>query len=72
MKLELDPLDLKPGWQEKGGENGIDQKCNTRDITFEKFPTRVQLAIKAVGRAVFYAWDRKTYNAICPPTALVD
>ena len=68
MKLTLDPLDLKEEFQRKDAEGtSIDQACNTRDVDFEKLRTEVQEAIRAVGRATFYAWDRQTYNAIYPP-----
>lgn len=67
MKLELDPIDLKPEYQTKDSEGGIDQKCNTRDVVFDKLNEQAQCAVRAVGKAVFHAWDRRTYNAIYPP-----
>lgn len=66
MKLELDPLDLRSEFQEKD-RRGLDQACNTRDVTFEKLSEAAQVAVRAVGRGVFYAWDRQTYNAVYPP-----
>ena len=66
MKLELDPGDLKPEFQEKKGDNGIGQKCNTRDVTFDKLNRTAQVAVEAVGRATFFAWDKQTHNAVYP------
>lgn len=66
MKLELDPTDLAPEFQEGKGEN-VDQKCSTRDVTFDKLNPKAQKAVRVVGRATFFSWDRKTYNVIRPP-----
>lgn len=66
MKLELDPLDLKPEYQRKT-LHSVDQVCSTREVSFDKLKPQVQTAVRAVGAATFFAWDRKTYNAIYPP-----
>ena len=67
MKLELDPADLKPKWQ-KGTGNEVDQACSTREVSFERLNEQAQAAVSAVGQGTFYAWDRKTYNAVYPTT----
>ena len=68
MQLLLDPMDLKPKFQQgKGGS--VDQNISTRDVTFDKLNEQAQQAVAIVGRATFYAWDKQTYNAIYPPTA---
>lgn len=54
MKLELDPLDLAPEFQEGDG-NKTDQKINTRDVTFDKLNETAQAAVLAVGKATFYS-----------------
>lgn len=66
MKLELDPMDLKPEFQTGKGYS-VDQKISARDIKFDMFKDDIQAAIIAVGGATFYAWDKQTYNAIAPP-----
>jgi len=66
VKLELDPLDLKPKYQ-RGTGGDVDQACSTRDVTFDKLNEKAQAAVSTVGRATFYAWDRQTYNAVSPP-----
>ena len=66
MKLELDPIDLSPEYQ-RGAKGEVDQACNTREVTFDKLNEQAQTAVRAVGRATFYAWDRRTYNAVYPP-----
>ena len=66
MKLELDPLDLKPEYQ-RGVGSDIDQACSTRDVTFDKLNEQAQTAVSVVGRGTFYAWDRRTYNSVSPP-----
>jgi len=63
MKLLLDPLDLKPEFL----DDDKNQKCSTRNVTFEKLNEQSQNAVIAVSQAIFYAWDRKTHNAIYPP-----
>lgn len=64
--LTLDPSDLKPEFQEGEGP-GLNQKISTRDVTFEKLNEKAQKLVEIIGRAVFYAWDRQTYNAVYPP-----
>ena len=64
MKLELDPLDLNPQYRD-----GKTQACPTSAVSFAKLTKEAQAAVRAVGRAVFYAWDRETYNAVYPPKA---
>ena len=66
MKLELDPLDLKSEHQRQT-DGEVDQACSTRDVSFDKLNEEVQKAVCAVGRATFYAWDRRTYNVVYPP-----
>jgi hypothetical protein len=56
MKLTLDREDLKPQFQE--------MPC--RHTSFENFKEEVQEAILAVGRATFYEYDGRNYNAIHP------
>jgi len=68
MQVELDPLDLKPEFQSgTAEERNIDQGISTRDVTFDKLTDRAQAVVRAAGRAVFYAYDRMTYNAVYPP-----
>jgi hypothetical protein len=64
--VTLDPTDLKPEFQ-TGSGYGVDQKISTREVTFEKLNERAQQIVKAAGRAMFYSWDRQTYNAVYPP-----
>ncbi len=59
MRLELDPLDLKAEYRD-----GDNQKINTRDVTLDKLTEEAQGAVRAVGRGVFYTWDRRTYCAV--------
>ena len=66
MKLTLDPLDLRPEFQEKT-EKGLNKSISTSQITFCHFTDMVQIAICTVGEAVFYSWDHKTHNVIYPP-----
>jgi len=65
MKLELDPMDLKAEFQ-RGTGGDVNQACSTRDVNFDKLNEQAQAAVKVVGRATFYAWDRQTYNAVYP------
>lgn len=65
MRLTLDPQDLAPEHQTKTHLD-IDQACSTSKVHFGMFTPGVQRAITAAGRAVFYAWDRRTHNAIYP------
>ena len=68
MQIELDPFDLKPEFTEGGAaEKNFDQAINTRDVTFDKLNDKAQQVVRAAGRAVFYAFDRMTYNAVHPP-----
>ena len=63
MQLFLDPLDLRPEFQE--GEAGdIDQAISTRDVKFHTLNEQAQAAVRIVGRGIFYSWDRQTYNAV--------
>lgn len=62
MKLELDPLDLKPKFQEDG-----DQAISTREIAFSHLREEAQKAVSMVGWAMFFFFNRETYNAIYPP-----
>lgn len=57
MKLTLDRLDMKNEYRD----------VNCSQVKFEYFKTEVQLAIRAVGRATFWNWDRKSYNSVRPP-----
>ena len=57
MKLELYPVDLETKHR--------DRNCST--INFEHFKPSVRTAIIAVGRATFYEFDGRSYNAIYPP-----
>ena len=66
MRLTLDPLDLKPEFQIRG-EHGIDQICNSSEVTFEKLTDPAQAAVRAVGQGLFKAWDGRTYKNILPP-----
>jgi len=66
MEVRLDPLDLRPEFQRKTAE-GIDQGCNTSAVDFDKLSPEAQEVVRITGRAVFYAFDRRTYNAIHPP-----
>lgn len=63
MKLELDPLDLKEEYR-----NGDDQKISTRDVSLDKLTDKVRVAVLAVGRATFYAWDRRTHRSVFDET----
>jgi len=65
MNLELDPLDLKPEFQ-RGTGGDVDQACSTRDIDFDKLNEKAQAAVKVVGRANFYAWN-KHYHTVYSP-----
>lgn len=62
MRLELDPLDLKPEFIKKG-----DQAISTGEVTFAHLSEAAQKAVLAVGRATFHSFDRQTYNAVYPP-----
>jgi len=66
MKLELDPNDLSPEYQ-TGTSQDVDQKCSTSQVAFDKLNAKAQAAVRATGRAIFFSWDRQTYNAIYPP-----
>jgi hypothetical protein len=63
MKVEFYPEDLKDKYQMKG-EGGIDQAISTKDVTADKLNDKAQAVLRIVGRAVFYAWDKRTYNAV--------
>lgn len=68
MKVELDPFDLRSEFTRGGAaEKNFDQAINTRDVTFDKLNDKAQQVVRAAGRAVFYAFDRMTYNAVYPP-----
>jgi hypothetical protein len=56
MLLELDRLDLR--------EDARD--VPVQSVVFRLFKPEVQAAIRAVGQAVFYSWDRTNYNDIYP------
>ncbi len=68
MKIKLDPSDLREEYQ-KGTGNDLDQACSTRDVTFDHLNDTAQTVVEIAGRAVFYSWDRMTYNAVYPPTS---
>jgi len=57
MKLELDRLDLKRK------EKGI--ACSR--ISFEHLSEKAQEAVRAVGKATFWEFDRRCYNVVYPP-----
>lgn len=57
MKLTLDRLDLRKEYK--------DISCSK--TKFGHFSDKAQVAIRTVGRAVFYEYDRSSYNAIYPP-----
>ena len=67
MKIELDPMDLKPKYQENSGTPAVDQNLSTSQIRFAHLNERAQQVVTAAGCAVFRAWDRLTYNVIYPP-----
>ncbi len=66
MRLELGPTDLKQEYQ-VGKPGDVDQACSTWQVTFDKLNEQAQAAVRVVGGATFYAWDRRTYNAVYPP-----
>jgi len=57
MKLKVDRIDLETKHRNRN--------CST--INFEHFKPSVRTAIIAVGRATFYEFDGRSYNAIYPP-----
>lgn len=57
MELTIGREDMRPGYQE----------TNCSQTKFEHFNDQVQRVIKAVGRAMFYEYDRTNYNTIYPP-----
>lgn len=67
MKLELDPTDLKPEYQEKVDDRNIDQAISTMEVNFDKLNAEAQAAVLLARKATFFSWDRQTYNAIYPP-----
>jgi hypothetical protein len=66
MKLELDPSDLSSEHQE-GTPQDVDQNCSTSQVTFDRLNPGAQAAVRAVGKAIFFSWNRQTYNAVYPP-----
>lgn len=54
MKLTIDREDLRPEWQ----------NINCSQTEFEHFNDETQRAIKVVGRATFFEYDRRNYNVI--------
>ncbi|HNY35773.1 MAG TPA: hypothetical protein PLD14_02745 [Candidatus Pacearchaeota archaeon] len=66
MKLELDPSDLSSEYQ-KGTPQDVDQNCSTSQVTFDKLNLKAQATVRAAGKAIFFSWDRQTYNAVYPP-----
>ena len=66
MKVTLDPQDLRPEFQTQT-KKGVDQKLSTREITFDMLEEKAQQVVAIAGEALFYSWDRKTYNNILPP-----
>ena len=62
MRLTLDPKDLKPEFQKHD-----DSTISASKVTFEHLNPTAQNAVRAVGRATYYAWGGETYNAIYPP-----
>jgi hypothetical protein len=64
MKIEFDPCDLKKKYQTKGG----DQTISTHQVSYEHLNAKARKILDITGRAVFWAWDRQTYNAVFPPT----
>lgn len=63
MKVEFDPSDLKPEYQDGKG----DQKISTRDVTYNHLNDKARKVLDVVGRAVYSSWDRQTYNAVWSP-----
>jgi hypothetical protein len=57
MKLTLDLADLKPESREKP----------TSTVGYDDFPPEVQAAIRVVGSATYYTYNRDNYNAVYPP-----
>ena len=57
MKLTLHRHDLRSEFED----------ISFRESSFEHFNEDAQRAIIAVGRAVFWAYDRSNYNAIITP-----
>ena len=66
MDIKFYPEDLKEEYQTKG-KSGIDQAISTREVAADKLNEKAQAILRIVGRAVFYSWDRKTYNAVHIP-----
>lgn len=59
MRLELDRLDMTAGF---------DDTVPCSKIRFKHFDDVAQGAIRAVGSATFYEFDRQNYNKIYPPS----
>ena len=59
MRLTLDPLDLRPEFEDEG--------IPTSQVRFKHFKPEAQKAIRAAGGAIYYTWERDNYNSIRPP-----
>lgn len=57
MELTLDREDLQPQHKNVG--------CNR--VCYEHFKHSAQLAVNAVGCAMYYTYDRQRYNVVYPP-----
>lgn len=64
MKIEFDPYDLKLKYINRIDN---DQKISTREVTYNHLNKKAQKVLDIVGRGVFFAWDRQTYNAVWSP-----
>ncbi len=64
MKLELDRIDLKEEYSTQF------TRINCSQTRFEHFKEDVQKAIKSVGHATFYEFDRRNYNVVYPEEEL--
>lgn len=67
MRIELDPGDLLPEYQVMAGGQSVDQSIPTASVTLDKLSDKAQAIVKLAGRAMYYAWDRQTYNAVYAP-----
>ena len=66
MKLELSASDLRSDFQRRG-ENGVSRACRTDEITFSKFMSSVQDAIRVVGSGMFYDKECTCGVLVRPP-----
>ena len=67
MDLTLNPNDLKREFQRELDFGNLDQAIQTREVTFDKLNEKAQKAVLAVGRATYYSWSGRTYNAVYAP-----